>query len=136
MLNVFAIPADRCVEVDNSSSEGHTGETLEFALDIRASVLQLSLVEILILTVETGVEDLEPDVVALAAESRRDVVAVAAVVVVVAVDVAVTVIRALHHDGELRVRLQAASWERVEMAENSCVGAELEDDVVSVAQSC
>lgn len=82
-------------------------------------------------TVRAGVDDLEPDLFAHAAESRRDVGAVAAVVV--AVDVAVAVVRAFDSNCEIGVRLEAVVWECVEVLEHGGVGGEFKDKVACLA---
>lgn len=117
--DVFAVRAGSDAKGNSFSGEGHTRETLEFSTDHWASVLQLSLIELLALAVEARVDDLEPDIVTFAAESRRDVGTMTAVVD--AVDGAVAIVRAFHHDCELGVRLEAAGREGVEEAEHSCV---------------
>jgi len=75
---------------------------------------------------------MERDLFALAEESRRDIGAVA--VVVVAVDVGVAVVRALDGDEEVFVGGEAASWERIEAAEHGGVGAVLENDAAILAR--
>lgn len=131
--NVTTIFVDVRVDAHDSSSESQTGETLELGEDGWASELELSLVERLVLAVDARVHHLEPDLVALAAESRRDVGAVA--VVVVAVEDGVSVVSALDGDGELVVRCKAVVWEAVEFGKHAGVGGELEDEVARVARS-
>jgi hypothetical protein len=125
--NVTTILVDVRVDAHGSSSEGQTSETLELGEDGWASELQLSLVEWLVLAVDARVHYLEPNLVALAAQSRRDVGAVA--VIEVAVEDGVSVVRALDGDSEVGVRCKAVGWEAVEFGKHAGVGGELEDKV-------
>ena len=131
MRDVFFMAVSGEAKFDDSSGEGHTSETLELRLNGRARELKLSLVERLVPTVRTGVDDIEPDLFALAAESRGDVGAVAAVVVTV--NGAVAVLRAFDSDSEIGVRLEGVVSERIEVVEHCDVRAKLEDEVACVA---
>lgn len=131
MRHVFIMAVGGDAKVDDSGSKGHTSETLELRLHGRTSELKLLLVEGLVPTVRASVEDLEPDLVARPAESRRDVGAVAAVVV--AVDVAVAVVRAFDSDCEIGVRLEAVVWDCVQVFEHGGVGGEFKDKAACLA---
>jgi hypothetical protein len=103
-------------------------QRLEQAEKSRNSELELSLGKRFILAVEAGVAYLEPYGIAIAAESGTDVGAVPAVVV--AVDVTVAIVWAIHPDRELLVRRKDEGRSGLDGAEHGGDGCKLEDVVV------